>query len=496
MKTDSYMELALTLFAWDVSNKLATLLVGTGLIFIPVAWLYWKNWSDPARSQEAKAAAPVSLRRMEQDIGLALLVMLLAFLPAISITSSDVIYTPPLEQTEVTSNTVNTDTSQTLTSIRVPVLWWIVIQFSNGFNAIFKSAIHSFDTPQHTRTLVMALDYVQIIDPKLKNELNQFDNHCYSPALDTLENDPNAVQGQQIAGLYWRGSNYFMQNPDYYTRQLPKDPFIPPDWEGQYSHPQNPGPNCAVWWSANDRGLRDKLYDEIQGDIRNESNEGSGGLLKWAVTAKHLIASNPPDLVKDDIVRSFLSRNPRASSLSPGDKGVSDDGIFSMLSMIGSWMVYPVVKTTMTALIVALPMIQAMILACIYIALPLAVPFAALRPGVLVFFASAIFSVKFLTGIWALANFIDERLISIMYGGQGIFAGTGTAPDVLLWIVAIVSYAGLPVVWLWLMSSFTSKAIGGANSLFAHTATNLAMVGHQGTGSVAQLGSHLKTKKK
>ena len=47
--------------------------------------------------------------------------------------------------------------------------------------------------------------------------------------------------------------------------------------------------------------------------------------------------------------------------------------------------------------------------------LPIAVPFATLRPGLLVFFISALFSLKFLTALWALSKFIDERMIGYMY---------------------------------------------------------------------------------
>lgn len=474
MKADSYLELALTLFAWDVSNKLATLLVGAGLIFIPIAWLYWKNWSEPARSQEAKAAAPVSLRRMEQDIGIALLVMLLAFLPAISVSSSDITYTQPTSGKEVNSNAVTVNAGQSALSVRVPVLWWIVIQFSSGFTSVFTAAINSFDSPKHFRALAMALDYTQISDPALKQELMQFDKHCYEPALHAREQ--NRLTRGQVATRDWRGADEWFAGPDYYNRLLPQPPLIPSGWENQYSHPDNPGPPCADWWNAPGNGLRDKLYDEIHLVVTAEPAAVSRDVLAWGgLDSASLVPANPSDQYKNDIVRSYLDRKTPPAHRAPGDDS-SNKGVFSVLAAIGSFRAYPAIKTTMAALIVALPMIQAMILSCIYIALPLAVPFAVLKPGVIVFFAGAIFAVKFLTGIWALAHFIDERLISMMYGGQGVFAGSGTAADVLLWIVAILAYAGMPVIWLWLMSSFTSQAMRGANDMFTHATPTIAMM--------------------
>lgn len=469
MKVDSYLELVLTLFAFDVANKLATVLVGTGLIFIPVAWLFWKNWQDPARSQEAKAAAPVSLRRMEQDIGLALLAMLLAFLPAINISSSDITYTSPINQTSIDANTVNIESaSSPVEGVRVPVLWWIVIQFSSAFTDVFKTAIHSFESPQFYRVMALTVDYAQLSTPALIKDLQQFDRNCYIPALTAREEEFS--NNNRFADRRWRGSDTWMQAQGYYDSLRPHPPLIPNGWENQYSHPDNPGPTCSRWWSERNIGIRDRLYDEITAIKDQEREAMDAGAFVLGPTSNRW-PRNPTGEYKDDVVQTFLDRKgPKVNSKSgSGSVGGETNALFSALAAIGSVVTYPLIKTTMTALIIALPMVQAMILACIYIALPIAVPFAVLRPGVLVFFVSAIFSVKFLTGIWALANFIDEKLISMMYGGKGIFAGSGTPSDVLLWFVALLSYAGLPVVWLWLMASFSGNAISGANSLFKHT---------------------------
>ena len=476
------MELALTLFAFDVSNKLATLLVGTGLIFIPVAWLFWKNWYEPARSQEAKSAAPVSLRRMEQDIGLAMLAMLLAFLPAISISASDVTYTSPLTKTEVTADPSNTDTASAPQRIRVPVLWWAIIQISSGFTEIFKAAIHSFGEPMHIRSIIMALDYASLSDAPLISNLQNFDQHCYFPALD-------AIGTAQPSERKWRGDKSWFEKTGDYNFRLPEAPLIPDGWEDQYSQPDNVGPTCAIWWSAQGKGLRDRLFEEIKEITNAQTLENLPELPKYGISGTpHLVQQNPTDEYKDKLVRSHLDRHPPASSSPDDPDQLSERADFFGLATLGSWFVYPVIRTTMAALISVLPIIQAIVLACIYIALPLAVPFAVVRPGVLVFFIAAIFGTKFLTGIWSLARFIDERLINMMYGERSVLAGIGTGGDVLLTIVSVMSYVGLPVIWFWLMSSFTSRAIAGVNSLFTSTAGQMAMVGQAGWGQATNLG--------
>ena len=96
MQTGSYLELALTIYAWQVSNRLAEMIVASGLIYLPLLFIVWRNWSQTARSQEAKSAAPVSLRRMEQDVIVLFFTIIFAFLPAVSVTAGDIYYKSPL----------------------------------------------------------------------------------------------------------------------------------------------------------------------------------------------------------------------------------------------------------------------------------------------------------------------------------------------------------------------------------------------------------------
>ena len=111
---------------------------------------------------------------------------------------------------------------------------------------------------------------------------------------------------------------------------------------------------------------------------------------------------------------------------------------------------------------IGLPIVQVIVLVCVYIALPIAVPFATLRLGLLVFFISALFSLNFLTALWALSKFNAARMIDYMYGKTGILIQWGIN-DLVLTIITSLSYVGLPVVWL--MSSFTCKGVEGVKLL-------------------------------
>ena len=134
METGSFLELSLTIYAWQVSNRLSELLVGSGLIFLPLGWLAWKNWAQPARAQEAKAAAPVSLRRMEQDVGIYFLTIMLAFIPFVPITPADVTYKSLDVDETKTAETEFRGGEDANWEVKVPVLWWSVHQVSAGIS--------------------------------------------------------------------------------------------------------------------------------------------------------------------------------------------------------------------------------------------------------------------------------------------------------------------------------------------------------------------------
>ena len=63
-------------------------------------------------------------------------------------------------------------------------------------------------------------------------------------------------------------------------------------------------------------------------------------------------------------------------------------------------------------------------------------------------------------------------MIDYMYGDTGILIQWGFN-DLVLTIITSFSYVGLPIVLLWLMSSFTGTGVEGVNLLFAYTAAKL-----------------------
>ena len=474
MQTGSYLELALTIYAWQVSNRLAEMIVASGLIYLPLLFIVWRNWSQTARSQEAKSAAPVSLRRMEQDVIVLFFTIIFAFLPAVSVTAGDIYYKSPLMAEEITGSTPDLPYSSaedsSSGSIKIPILWWVVHQASVGFVQLFVAGVNSFGEPAHIRAISLALSYAKFNDPQLRAELQHFDRDCYLPALAKLESGPplNGSRSPQ-----WRGDDFWFKTPGYYDQFTATARIA--SWAAKYDWVSIQGkPDCAEWWRGASLGLEPRLYSYIEPTLDESYTdmEGAGAAMPATQLVRAFLQNSPPD----------ISYDPSGDSQAPGNPNPLSPTTW--LGETGIVLGYIMTKTVMYIVTTGLPMVQAIILACLYIALPIAVPFATLRPGLLVFFVSALFSLKFLTALWALSKFIDERMLGYMYmDTQDLIQAD--SHDTVLSIITSLSYVGLPIVWVWLMSSFTGKGVEGVNLLFAYTAAKAEAAAQQAT-SVAQ----------
>ena len=349
-------------------------------------------------------------------------------------------------------------------------------QASAGFAQLFIAGVNSFGQSTHIRAISLALDYAQLNDPQLQAELQLFDRDCYLRALAKLESG-TPLQGRRPPE--WRGDEFWFDTPGFYD-DLEAENRID-SWASRYDFDTEFGPHCNEWWRDADLGLESRLYSYIERTTSIGSSktdiDGVGNLLQI----------DPKE--KTRAVRAFLKKSPpdilgnmTGGDSAPGNKG-NPIAPSSWLGKAGILIGYAIAKTATFIITIGLPMVQAIVLACVYIALPIAVPFATLRPGLLVFFISALFSLKFLTALWALSKFIDERMIDYMYGDTGILVQWGFN-DMVLTIITSLSYVGLPIVWLWLMSSFTGKGVEGVNLLFAYSAAKLDSAAQQSAGIV------------
>ena len=258
-------------------------------------------------------------------------------------------------------------------SIKIPILWWVVHQASAGFVKLFVAGVNSFGEPTHIRAVSLALDYAQFNDPQLQAELQLFDRDCYLPSLAKLESGPS-LQGRQSPE--WRGDEFWFNTPGFYDHFGAEGRID--SWAARYDWDTEFGPVCAEWWRDTQLGLESRLYSYIERttDIGSSNTDLEGVGIP--------LSDDPKE--KSRAVRGFLKKsppdilaNPAGIDSAPGNKNPIAPS--SWLGKAGILIGYAIAKTATYIITIGLPMVQAIVLACLYIALPIAVPFATLRPG-------------------------------------------------------------------------------------------------------------------
>lgn len=376
MRFGSLIEIYTTIYGWELYGVLAEIFMSTGLFLVPFAVIIYRNWTGPAASQENRAASATSLSRMQLDIYVTLLVMLLAFFPLINLNISAMSYGSVCmtanqrvdEQLREFGQTTYATSSSSNT--KVPVFWYLAMSLGSGIN---YSTIASFPCITDIPALDSNLRNMQITDPAVKAEYNQFINDCYMPAKrkfkemmnnrsayserklkwaqDKYENyDPYFGSTPKHAQIDYIGSTFFLETEGFYKQDSNVDlhtkglrataPIegwtIDPNKEPMFVYaaylkekvtgeainlddieiPDNGRPDCAQWWSDTDKGLEVKLLNSAQSnaDIKSSGSQNTSVKddveLKLKRTFTDMSPENLDKASKELVIRSLQRTNP------------------------------------------------------------------------------------------------------------------------------------------------------------------------------------------
>ncbi len=514
MTVDSYLALFTTLYGWVFYGVLWDVLSETGIVYLPFLGILLTNIIEPSTSQEARDATSTSLRRMQWDLTLAFLVIVLAGQPFIGLNAGILRYTPPPTPTDPTPSPATVASSGVTyghdsflgapTTVDVPIWWYMVMSLSAGFN---QAVLAGMPTVPDLRGYEQQAHITAIENPLLRQETNEFFTQCYIPAKSKYlaEKPPSTtpvLAGGTIGDLIsvykdddmqWLFSHVFRETPGYYdtlrstairegfpftaTRDTewdptaaPDDPMAPPAW-GK--------PTCKQWWEDTDAGLKRKLITEGQ------------GLWDW------LLAQLPGvDIEKrqDSVVRSLLSNGPAQwvsndyahGNTNPGGFPTPENAVKDVIGGMAITLFSLLFKILMNAILHALPMAQALILLGIYALLPLMLVFARYSLNTIVVGAIALFTVNFWAVLWHLAWWIDQNLIMSMYPDPSLFlilfspAEQGTKL-ILLNMLTTATYLSLPLLWTAMMAWVGIKVGAGLEEMLGST-----MRPAQGAGKISQ----------
>lgn len=479
MSVDSYLELFTTLFGWAFYGIVWDVLVGTGVVYLPFLGILIDNWREPAEGGEFGSASGLSLRRMEIELFLALLVVVLAGQPsALTPLNAGVLsYAPPPTLSDPTPPSATVASPQSTygssgfsgspATVNVPIWWYGVISLSSGLN---HAIVEGLPTTSDFRTYEQQARLATIADPRLRQEVSDFFSACFVPARSKYQAErPTSPAIDGILGTYgaddpdWLGSHVYRETPGYYdvlrpTKAIAGWPYDPArDTEYDGSLPPTWGkPYCKDWWEAGGIGLRDKLVAE--------ADATSAGLSGLVVAVAPALASEQQ---QDAVARAVLHSAPpswsntellRRNTANGGMLGEAERIVKGGLAVGGTVIASALLSVTMTAVLAGLPIVQALMLLGIYALLPFVVVLSRYSLSMMVVAGMAIFTVKFWSVLWYLALWVDQNLIQSMYPDVNVFLqifsnpGEHDAKRLLLNMITTSLYLGLPLLWSGMMA--------------------------------------------
>lgn len=513
MAVTGYLSLYTTLLGWQAYDTLWSLMVGTGLAFLPFIAIVLRCFIEPYESQEPKSAAVITLRRLCIQIVTALLVVEFCAMPTVPLTAKVLHFEPPCNasyssradfsnsdnqnRAYATPNHTNTTYDNQFAvpvGVKVPPLWYLVMAISNGLNHAAITSLRC--SPIDYRTLHTSLALSKIEDAALKKETVQFYNACYLPSYARyLSGDSDFRQAAQIKALLkkygqqdigWIGSYTFLQTAGFYDRYqapVPITDFAFDSKRDQFdaqaiTHPQYGRPTCAAWWSTPDKGLRSRLAQALPANfwqVVGHFLQGKQAIVDVGI--QKLMTNSFQEASRADTLRGYASLNDYGKHFF----SYAGSRIGLAVQQMGQYPTLYLIKN-------AVPVVQALLLMAVYALLGLVLPFSGYRIS---FLATAISVIMALT-LWSFLSHwvsnIDNRLLAALYRTPLELSGADPLDETFVDLIIGGLYIGLPLLLL-LMFSWAGIHIGHAMAGLFDSASGIAKQagGHAGSAATSAL---------
>lgn len=511
MGLDSYLELFTTMVGWTIANLIYSVLLDSGIVFIPLIVTIVAVWMEAHVEGTENGGAEWAIRKMEVELGAALFVMATCFVPTpwTTLDRAHLTYTPNGNVLSPSPAAINGGASGTTydtafgaagSAVPVPLWWYTAMGLSSGVNAAVRAGVGS--TFLGLRQAEEMARLATIESPALRSEAQAFRNQCFVPAHAKfhssgapLSEAATRVTSSPLHGkddTEWIGSRTFVDDPEYYAsfraQQTVAGFALDLNGDDKDAPPGSSGdsmPNCKRWWTEPGIGLRARLMDQ-GGNRLQRAADYAWGILNAANTGLMPGSAGDMDLdyVKDQILRQALWRSQANFTQTDqvlGGRNSSRWELPEFLSGLGiidksaeaSFSYYPVVQF--------LTLSQPFVLMALYIFLPLVVVFSRFSLAFMMYGALAIFTVKFWAAMWAVARYADERMVAAMYGDNTMLVREyltngldGGAKRAILNVVTLSIFIGLPLVWSGMMAWIGFK-VGSAVQAAVLSAHGAAM---------------------
>ena len=507
MGVQSYLALYTTLLGWKSYDALFTILAQLGFMMLPFFFIAARSFLDPFMSMGAKSAGVVGARRFILHTIFALFVFVFAAIPTVNLNPSVLHFTPKCQtgqqHTATPGNTGTTyDSSIPIPQgTKVPIFWYLVMAISNG---ITNAAENTVSCPVvNLRDVQQQLNLTVIKSAALKQEVQAFQQQCYVPAYSKYSNDnktgtdqtaiKQAVSKYGTDSVGWIGSNVFLVLPGFYGTLRATSPITGFLYSGtgvnsqvnaQTGTPKWGTPTCLAWWSTDGTGLLSKVYKQFKPNVLDQVGQlavRQGVPREYAVNAA---------------VRIILERSTSFYSEQDNSVGAGQWLANKMAPILidkHAFFKIPEIQILKNSL----PIIQAMLLAAIYMLLAFLLPLSRYSLGFLVTASMFIFIVTFCSYLWHWVSWMDNSLMQALYGlgdkagtissiGEDIahfFVGNLNPQQKLLTMVISGFYEGLPLLAI-ITLSWAGVKVGSAINMAV--ATGIAANAGRSVGGVAK----------
>ncbi|MEO8401650.1 MAG: conjugal transfer protein TraG N-terminal domain-containing protein [Gammaproteobacteria bacterium] len=475
----SYPELYTLLLGWSLYGKLWNLLTQTGIAYVPFIGLILKNVTQ-SYVMSGHQSAGHSLRSMEISLITTFLLIFFGVAPFISLDAHTVTYSPICGSDKgktyfpgATGTTYDKAFALPAGEVRVPIWWYAVISTSAGMTSAANTMIGCVPD---LRKMMTEVDMAQIQDPETKQELQDFETMCYTPAKTQFLNDSKNDNATTLNSIRtntnkygaedteWMGSHGFSEA--YYrnlkaTRAVPGFPYDAAqdmNADTKKAQPVYGAPNCFDWWNDSKNGLKNRLYQTLPKSFADEF--------------KDYIHS---DQAQDDVVKKIITNAPAGySGYDNGNNTIGEVGYSHAASSVGIWYHQMNEYPRIYAASQAAPIVQALLLLLVYVFLPFALVFSGYKPSSFVAGAVLIFSLIFWAFIWHLVSWADKSLMQALYTCWFAKQGAGASlTDMIIGSLVI----GAPLFWFSFMGSMGASAMSAVNS----TASGMSAIGNSAT---------------
>lgn len=450
MYVDSTLQVYTTLVAWKYYSLIWSLLVGTGLIFVPIVMaligeaLDARRYGSLLNNDSERVLSGIETRLLKLFIVLFFVAMPINFVqltPGNVLTYEKVadLRAPPdvaLGKTCGNTDTAYDDMESPMSTeicasnSGIPMWWYAVLRISHAITQTVVAEVTARNN-NGMRALTSFSQGAKIQGSYVRQLLNAFRAQCYDVALSSYSKETSGLitgPGSTDPGFFgrdtgWMGSEFWFDNyyVDITTKQpVPGMPFLAglnPQYDPSLPEPEAGNQNCADFWVF----LSQQVVNEATSEAAGDNRAG-----KW----NRLVASIPglSDGADARLVKIYISNTPQHSQQTVERihalKAVNADVIDKIGSAVGEvaqaaeFVKLSIMATMLTdALLKVLPILQAYFLMFIVFMLPFGLVLSGYSWGFILESTVLLFFVIFWSAIWGFSAWIDESMARALWPG-------------------------------------------------------------------------------